>query len=146
MRQQEKEETALFYTGWALIAITCILGILYRLFPIPLSRLLLPCLVQSMLGIYCPGCGGTRAVTALLRGDFLTSFICHPLVLYTAVIGGWFLFSQTIERISKHHLKIGMKYKDGYVWAALVIIIINFIVKNLLLLVWHVDLLKNFSL
>lgn len=146
MRQREKEETALFYTGWALVAITCVLGILYRLFPIPLSKLMLPCLVQRMLGIYCPGCGGTRAVTALLRGDFLASFICHPLVLYTAAAGGWFLLSQTIERISRHHLNIGMKYRDGYVWAALVIVVINFIVKNLLLIVWHIDLLEKFSL
>lgn len=146
MRQREKEETALFYTGWALIAIVCFLGILYRLFPIPFSKLLLPCLVQSTLGIYCPGCGGTRAVAAFLRGDFLTSFICHPLVLYTAAVGGWFLLSQTIARISRHRLNIGMKYRDGYVWAALVIVIINFIVKNLLLILWHVDLLANFSL
>ncbi len=146
MRQQKKEETALFYTGWALIAIVCFLGILYQLFPIPFSKLLLPCLVQRTLGIYCPGCGGTRAVAAFLRGDFLTSFICHPLVLYTAATGGWFLFSQTIERISMHRLRIGMKYRDGYVWAALIIVIGNFIIKNLLLILWHIDLLKNFTL
>ena len=103
-------------------------------------------LCTMRLGGYCPGCGGTRAVISLLRGEFLTSFICHPLVLYTAVVGGWFLISQTIARVSGRRLNIGMKYRDGYVWAALVIVIANFIVKNLLLLLFHVDLLKDFHL
>lgn len=146
MRQQEKEETALFYTGWALLAAAGVLLLLLRLFPVPFQKLLLPCAVQTLLGIYCPGCGGTRAVSALLRGDFLTSFLCHPLVLYTAFTGGWFLISQTIERLTRHKLKIGMKYKDGYVWAALIIVAANFIIKNALLLFWHIDLLKGIQL
>ncbi len=146
MRQQEKEENALFYTGWALLAAAGVLLLLLRLFPVPFQKLLLPCAVQTLLGIYCPGCGGTRAVSALLRGDFLTSFLCHPLVLYTAFTGGWFLISQTIERLTRHKLKIGMKYKDGYVWAALIIVAVNFIIKNALLLFWHIDLLKGIQL
>ncbi len=146
MRQQEKEETALFYVGWALLAITGVIWVLLRLFPIPFQKLLLPCAVKTLLGIYCPGCGGTRAVSALLHGDFLTSFLCHPLVPYTAAVGGWFLISQTIERLTRHRLKVGMKYRDGYVWAALVIVAVNFIVKNLLLIFWHIDLLKGIQL
>lgn len=146
MGEREKEENALFYIGWALIGIVCLLWVLYRLFPAPFSKLLLPCMVQSILGIYCPGCGGTRAVIAFFHGDFLGSLACHPLVPYTAVFGGWFLISQTIARATKHRLDIGMKYKDGYVWAALVIVIVNFILKNLLLIVWKVDLLGKFSL
>lgn len=146
MRQQEKEETALFYVGWALLAITGVIWVLLRLFPIPFQKLLLPCAVKTLLGIYCPGCGGTRAVSALLHGDFLTSFLCHPLVPYTAAVGGWFLISQTIERLTRHRLKVGMKYRDGYVWAALVIVAVNFVVKNLLLIFWHIDLLKGIQL
>lgn len=146
MRQQEKEETALFYVGWALLAMTGVIWVLLRLFPIPFQKLLLPCAVKTLLGIYCPGCGGTRAVSALLHGDFLTSFLCHPLVPYTAAVGGWFLISQTIERLTRHRLKVGMKYRDGYIWAALVIVAVNFVVKNLLLIFWHIDLLKGIQL
>lgn len=146
MRQQEKEETALFYVGWALVAIIGCIWIFYRLFPIPFHKLLLPCVVQSTFGIYCPGCGGTRAVSAFLHGNFLASFICHPLVLYTAIVGGWFLISQTIERASKHRFKVGLKYKDSYIWTALVIVVLNFIIKNLLLIIWHIDLLKDYVL
>ncbi|MBQ2106068.1 MAG: DUF2752 domain-containing protein, partial [Lachnospiraceae bacterium] len=29
----------------------------------------MPCVVQELTGLYCPGCGGTRALKALLKGD-----------------------------------------------------------------------------
>ncbi len=45
----------------------------------------MPCLFQMMTGLYCPGCGGTRAVKALLSGHPVLSFLYHPLVLCTAV-------------------------------------------------------------
>ncbi len=146
MREYKKEETALFFTGWALVFLAAILYLLYRLLPLPYEKLMIPCIFYSATGLYCPGCGGTRAVSALLHGKFLTSFICHPLVVCTAIMGGWFLLSQSIERLSRHRIKIGMKYRDFYIWAALGIVIINFIVKNILLLVWNIDLLQNITL
>lgn len=146
MRNRKKEETALFVTGWSLVFVAGILFLLYKLLPLPYDKLMVPCIFYSAFGLYCPGCGGTRAVFALLHGQILTSFICHPLVLYTAVLGGWFLISQSIERISRHRVKIGMRYRDGYIWAALGIVIVHFIVRNLLLIVWDIDLLEHIRL
>ena len=146
MRQRDKEETALFYIGWSLVFFVAVIGLMYPLFPLPFSKLLLPCLVNSTFGIYCPGCGGTRALSALLHGKLATSFICHPLVPYTAVVGGWFLISQTVERLSKHRVKIAMRYQDGYIWAALIIVTVNFLLKNLLLVLWDIDLLSSVTL
>ena len=41
-----------------------------------------PCLFHFFTGFYCPGCGGTRAVRLLLKGDLAGSFQYHPFVLY----------------------------------------------------------------
>ena len=43
-------------------------------------------------------------------------------------------------------MKIGLKYRDSYIWAALGILIINFVIKNLLLVIWGIDLLEGISL
>ena len=53
------------------------------------------------------------------------------------------MVSQTIERLSRHRIRIGMKYRDLYLWIAIAIVTVNFIVKNLFLLVWGIDLLAG---
>ena len=45
-----------------------------------------PCLFHLLTGLYCPGCGGTRAFRALLAGNLLLSIRYHPLVAYMAVV------------------------------------------------------------
>ena len=45
-----------------------------------------PCLFHLLTGLYCPGCGGTRAVRAMAAGNLRLSFQYHPLVLYTAAV------------------------------------------------------------
>ena len=45
-----------------------------------------PCLFHLLTGLYCPGCGGTRAFLALLRGDLSLSLSYHPLVAYMAAV------------------------------------------------------------
>lgn len=135
-------ETALYITGWCLIGIILFLGILSRFQLLSLDRFLLPCMLYTLTGIYCPGCGGTRAVLYLFQGHPLKTLIYHPLVFYTAVFGGWFMLSQTIDRISGHRVPIGMKYHDNYLWAAIIIVGANFILKNFFLFVLHIDLLS----
>lgn len=44
------------------------------------------CLFHQLTGIKCPGCGGTRALQALLRGDIAEMLIFNLLWLPTAFI------------------------------------------------------------
>ncbi len=134
-------ETALYITGWCLIGVFLLLGVYLRFRHLNLDKFFLPCILYSLTGAYCPGCGGTRAVQFLFQGRLLKALIYHPLVFYTALVGGWFMLSQTVERLSRHKLPIGMKYHDNYLWAAIIIVIVNFILKNFFLFVLHIDLL-----
>ena len=104
-------------------------------------EILLPCPFHALTGAYCPGCGGTRAVRALLAGKWLRSFVLHPFVPYAALLSGWFMISQTIERVSGSRIRIALRFRDVYIWIALLLIVVNCLVKNLALFVWHVDLL-----
>ncbi len=50
------------------------------------------CPFRAATGLDCPGCGGTRALTALLRGDLLTA-VSHNLLtvlLLPLLVWGWF--------------------------------------------------------
>ena len=57
------------------------------------------CLIKLSTGTACPGCGMTRATSALLRGDLANTWRLHPLAPVLAiqavvlwVIWGWLLF------------------------------------------------------
>lgn len=41
----------------------------------------LPCPVTVLTGLFCPACGSTRAVFALLRGDWRQYFYYQPLAV-----------------------------------------------------------------
>lgn len=86
----------------------------------------------SKYGFYCFGCGGTRAVDALLRGKLLLSLYYHPFVLYAAIVYFCYMLSYTLCIISHGRIK-SMRFRPGYFYAAMIIIIGQCVVKNILL-------------
>jgi hypothetical protein len=45
------------------------------------SSLFPSCPLHTLTGLYCPGCGSTRAIHQLLHGHFATAFRFNPLLL-----------------------------------------------------------------
>ncbi|MCI5995568.1 MAG: DUF2752 domain-containing protein [Blautia sp.] len=133
----EQERRNLYIIGWILLALAGVLMGISRGLNVQWNRLTLPCIFHSITGLYCPGCGGTRAVRFLIQGEILKSIYYHPFVLYGAVLYVWFMLSNSMEYLSHGRIRIGMRYHKWYVVAGVVILIINFIIKNGVLLIWH---------
>ncbi len=53
------------------------------------------------------------------------------------------MISQTIARLSRGRLNVGMHFREIYLWIALCIVIVNFLVKNLALLIRNIDLMPG---
>ena len=101
-----------------------------------------PCLMHAITGWYCPGCGGTRSVMFLLTGHPMMSFIYHPLVLYTAIVIAYMLLRHLFDMIRTKSFRTQKKYfRTSMLWVALLITVINFLVKNIALVIFHIDLL-----
>ena len=136
-------ETRLYRCGWIFLFILCVLEIAKKvLFPhFVLSFGSHPCVFYTLTGYFCPGCGGTRSLRALLSGKIFVCAVDFPMIFYAAVVFAWFMISQTIERVSGSRIRIALRFRDVYIWIALLLIVVNCLVKNLALFVWHVDLL-----
>ena len=57
------------------------------------------CWVWEHWHIYCPGCGGTRAVLALAHGHVLRAQYYHAPAVVTAILAAVYLVSQTVWRL-----------------------------------------------
>lgn len=123
-------EDQFYLIGIVFAAVFCIAMLYLR--HSPCSFHLPPCLFHLITGYYCPGCGGTRALRALFDGHLIQSAWYHPFVPYAAAVYLCFMTTQTIERTSHGRFQIGMRYHNGFVWAAAALIIVNFLIKNLL--------------
>lgn len=97
------------------------------------------CVFQRLFGIYCPGCGGTRAVFALLRGDILLSLYYHPLVPYAVFGFDLFLLDHVLERLRVPGVK-GFRFHAWPLYLAIVILIVNCVARNILKLCFGVFL------
>ena len=136
MDRKRKLETELFYIGLIFLAAGAGIWAVYH-FALGGMVPRMPCFFDKVLGIYCPGCGGTRALTALVHGRLLEALWYHPLIPYLAVVGGGFMLTQGLERLGIRQVR-GWRYHAWYLYAAIGLIVLNFIVKNVLRLFWGI--------
>ncbi|MCD7708520.1 MAG: DUF2752 domain-containing protein [Clostridiales bacterium] len=142
IKKMTVEDDCFYIVGWIFLALS-VAALLLARFGVfeQLGLANHQCALHRLTGYYCPGCGGTRAVIALLHGHIFQSLYYHPLVVYVLAVGGWYMVSQTVERLSRGRAPIALRYKNAYLWLALALTLINCVVKNLVLAILGVALL-----
>ena len=120
-----------FIFGLIALAATMASVLLYVCTGFNVLNIKYPCFFYYITGIYCPGCGGTRAVKALLRGDIWQSFIDYPPIIYGIVV--YLVFMVRCFYIIISGLFGRENAKDGviipYIYVGLVLVLIQWIVK-----------------
>lgn len=140
MKTNPEIDRGFYIAGWLLILAAVVYALIEKITGIRLLAYYPPCAFHLLTGWYCPGCGGTRAVRALLHGRLLLSLRLHPFVPYTFLLGTIFMVSQTIVRFSHGKIKTVMHFRMIYLWIGLAIILINCIVQNTLLIRYGIRL------
>ncbi|MBQ8296431.1 MAG: DUF2752 domain-containing protein [Ruminococcus sp.] len=87
-----------------------------------------PCPINFFMHIYCPGCGGTRCVYALLSGNILRALRCNA--IYTTIV--FFCVLVWIENLAAlfgKEVKIIPRSKAFYIIAS-GIAAVYFILRN----------------
>ncbi|MCR5849066.1 MAG: DUF2752 domain-containing protein [Lachnospiraceae bacterium] len=97
------------------------------------------CVFKKMTGLYCIGCGGTRAFNHLVHLRLFKSICFHPFVPYAFF--AYILF--TVNSFLFRHNKICFKKLNPFVLMVigLGLMAVNFIVRNILLFVFSIPTL-----
>ena len=95
----------------------------------------LPCPFHFLTGLYCPGCGGTRAVMALLTGNWKASLYYHPFVLYMTAAAGAEAALWIWGKIRRRPVEGFEKRYRFWTIGALLVVGANWIFKNYMLIV-----------
>ncbi|GHH62176.1 membrane protein [Streptosporangium violaceochromogenes] len=88
-----------------------------------------PCPFLALTGLYCPGCGGLRAVHALAHGDLVAALGFNPLavVMLPVVVllwGGW------VARAWQGRPFDVKVIHPAYIWVFLGVMIVFWIARN----------------
>ena len=129
-------EKELYRYGLIFLLLGAVLVGVYIIFLYPYLKSL-ECFFYQLTGFYCPGCGGTRSVIALMHGKILKSLWYHPFVLYAGLMYTWFILSHTFERFHWFGIK-GMRFHNWYLAVGIMLLAGNWVFKNILLHVFHI--------
>jgi Protein of unknown function (DUF2752) len=87
------------------------------------------CQFHRLTGLNCPGCGGTRALYALLHGDFLAALRDNALliggIIFLALRGGWWVLKKKRGRQPGEFLPAKL------LWPLLVVVVVFTVLRNL---------------
>lgn len=103
----------------------------------------MPCVFHDLTHLYCPGCGGTRAVKALLKGHLLKSIYYNPSFILGVLLILYYEVGVFITLIKKN----GKRYyyaKAIPVYIYLAFLILFAVVRDCLLVYGHIDMLHDF--
>ncbi|MEI6674882.1 MAG: DUF2752 domain-containing protein [Verrucomicrobiota bacterium] len=70
-----------------------------------LRALSVGCYFRRLTGCHCPGCGGTRAFFALLRGEVGLAWRMNPLLPAGVATGGLFALLHAMEQFSNGRVR-----------------------------------------
>ena len=123
----------LFWLGVAGIALALLLR------P-PNSGLGLPCVVHSLTGLYCPGCGASRALASLLRLDFYRAFRWNPLLVLLFPFALFYLVWGSVSFVRCGRNTLDDRIPTKLLWFIVALLLLYFVLRNLPL--WPFTLLQ----
>lgn len=131
--KNKKNSNDYIYISVILTILLLIIG--YIIYLLIGSPNIFTCKIYEKYGIYCPGCGCTRAFVSIFHGEIVESLKYNPTVLYTIIISSIYILTNTISIIrKKKNSKFVMKYKPIYLYIGITLLIVTCIIKNIYLI------------
>lgn len=90
----------------------------------------IPCLFYTITGLYCPGCGMTRMIAAILDGDFTAAMHYNCAAFFLLPFGIIIYLCWAYRYITTGNLPLN-KYENIALYALLIIFVVFGILRNI---------------
>ena len=100
----------------------------------------LPCAFYNATHMYCPGCGGSRALISMLNGRLIPSLVYNPAVLFGLVVIIYYEVGAIIAIIRNDGRYLFYK-KLWPVYTYLVIVLLFTVLRDILYVGFGIDLI-----
>ncbi len=133
-KTDERKKAALYLAliNGSLLLVTLVFSLIFEPTRLIEGNPSYTCYTQRVVGIYCPGCGGTRALGYLLRFDLISVLKYYPpilvglgLIIYIDIILVRCFIKRDLSIMKKH------KYYEFLLIPASILLL--FVVRNILL-------------
>ena len=101
------------------------------------------CYFRVYFHLYCPGCGGTRALRALLKFNIMQSLYYNPMVVILISVESFLLINHLCKKSGKFY-SINLNDKKIRI-LVLFSWTIYFLIRNILLVIFGIEMLGDFS-
>ena len=102
------------------------------------------CAFFNTFHLYCPGCGGSRSLLSLVRFNFLSSFLFFPALIPSVILFLYFDFLVFISIIKGSKKPLSL-FPAKIIISIPVIILLNFLIRNVLLVFFGIDYISFLS-
>lgn len=113
--------------------VLCITGVLAAILSgyyllVSMTPIVIPCVFHEITGLLCPGCGVTRMLLAISRGEFVEAFGYNPALFVLLPVLAADLFWYTYLYIRYGRVK--SRIHSAVMWTAIVILLVFGVWRN----------------
>ena len=95
------------------------------------------CVSYKFFHLYCPLCGGTRAIFALLKLDFISALKYNPFLFYLAFAAVAYDVKACVWAFNGK--KDAFDLPKWLIWLTAVLLALFLVGRNLLMIAWGID-------
>ncbi|HEY1661002.1 MAG TPA: DUF2752 domain-containing protein [Verrucomicrobiae bacterium] len=122
--------TPLAFFAFAVSAFVIVCGLAFLYFFNPSTHGFYPrCLFHQVTGLNCPGCGATRALYALLHGQFQTALRDNALFVVSLAGGAIWGARFLLQKRKNPGLKLNLS--PNFAWAYVAVLVLFGVLRNL---------------
>ena len=139
LRDMDIEYLVLYRICLAILPFLIIAIIIFWIYGNKITSGMTECYFRKVTGLYCIGCGGTRAFNHFVRFHWLKSLYYHPFVPFA--FGGYFSFLIN-SFLYRHNKKCIENFNPLIlVYVGVGILFLSFLIKNIALIAFGVHMI-----